>query len=461
MIAPNPTPSAGLDDALQYRVIASVVKDDTCDKLDSLRAVPAEVFTDWKCSRAWRVLRQADSHDSAVLHADVTPFFAVETSEMEWVGDLKEVKIAYIRQFGSLAKAAEIFPEMGPAAQRERSDELWGTISERFYNRAEKIPEPQVRFKIAGKSVCTPGNLMSIVADSGVGKSNFLGAFIAAVNVAETGKSDCDTLGVSASPPDGRIVLHIDTEQSRYDHQASIDRALNRGKCHGQPDWLWSVCLTGLTRPNQRQALRVLIEKSPQPLHSIILDGPGDMVVNLNDPAESDEVVAELHALAIEHDTPVIGVIHVNPGSETGKARGHFGSAWDRKAESVIHLKRTDDLTTVKSKKSRRAPVTDSDGVAFEWSEELSMHVSADSPGKARAEEQAQKAERTNVDHARAVFLGQKEMSYSALKLAIQTTHKRSLKTAEAWVKKWTGTLIEKQTTGNYRILPSTLTYPQ
>lgn len=452
MVSVTPTATGDLPVELQRRFIASVAKDDTCDKLDTVRNVPAEVFSDYRCSRAWRVLRQATDYNEAAVHADVLPFFGEDTSELQWVGDLKEVKIAYIRQFGSLAKAAEIFPEMGPAAQRERDNELWEAIRLRLYNRAEKIPEPETRFKIAGKGICTPGNLTSIVADSGVGKSNFLGAFIAALNVAQTGKTDCDTLGVTASSPEGEVVIHIDTEQSRYDHQMSVDRALNRGKCSTQPPWLLSACLTGLSRAEQRRALRVMVERAPAPIHSIILDGPGDMVVNLNDPAESDEVVAELHAMAIEHDAPIIGVIHVNPGSETGKARGHFGSSWDRKAESVIHLKRTDEVTQVRSKKSRRAPITDSDGVAFEWSESMSMHVTAESPAKAKAEERAARNRAMELEKVRAIFLGRKTLTYTEIVKQIMAEHGKAEKTAQAWIAKWTGEFIEQDTLG-YRFL--------
>lgn len=456
---PHPPAAQDLSEAVQQRFIAAVVKDDTCDKLDTVRNVPAEVFADFKCARAWRVLRRAEDYNEAVIHADVLPFFSVETTELEWISDLKEVKIAYIRQFGSLSRAAEIFPEMGPAAQRERDDELWDAISARFYDRKEQIPAPENRFLIADKGVCTPGNLTSIVADSGVGKSSFMGAFIGALNVAETGATDCDTLGVTASSPEGQLVIHVDTEQSRYDHQASVDRALKRGKCETQPPWLWSACLTGLSRKEQRRALRVMVERAPLPLHSIILDGPGDMVVNLNDPAESDEVVAELHALAIEQDCPVIGVIHVNPGSETGKARGHFGSSWDRKAESVIHLKRTEDVTTVKSKKSRRAPITDGDGVAFEWSEELKMHMTAESPAKQKAEDNEKKRAVERSQRVKAVFGNSKELGYAEIKAQILAQYGKSGATAERWIKEWTGLHIEKEAFG-YRILPSTLIYP-
>ena len=45
-----------------------------------------------------------------------------------------------------------------------------------------------------------------------------------------------------------------------------------------------------------------------------MIDGVGDLAIDVNDTAESNGLVAELHALAIRFDCPIVCVLHENPG---------------------------------------------------------------------------------------------------------------------------------------------------
>lgn len=432
----------------QSRFVAAVIKDDTGEKLEATRGISPDVFTDLKARAAWRVMRRRKDYDEKVRHADVLPFFAVETSELQWVTDRR---LAAVGEF-LLSGNAAVLLATGPT--KAKTDELWQRMQSRRFDRKNPITQPTPRFYIAGKGVCTPGNLSSIVADSGVGKSNFLGAFIAAVSIADNGQEDCDTLGVTASPPDGRVVLHIDTEQSPADHYASVLRALVRAKRDGQPDWLHSFYLTDFSATEQRAAVGALIQKIEQQIHSIILDGGADLLIDVNDAAESNELVAELRKLALEADAPLLVVIHGNPGDRNGKGRGHFGSQFDRKAESVLHLQRANDVTTVKSKKSRKAPILDSDGVAFEWSDAAAMHVTSAS--------KAAKAE-VKVSELRSlmerIFAGKKSLKSTQLtKLCMEITE-RGKSTADTRRKKaGEAGIIGKNQLGEYVLLPEVTT---
>jgi hypothetical protein len=84
--------------------------------------------------------------------------------------------------------------------------------------------------------------------------------------------------------------------------------------------------------------------------------------------------VAELHALAIQYNCPIICVIHLNPGGE--KERGHLGSQLVRKSDSNLKLEKDGEVTVVWSEKQRRAPIFKDKGPRFAWSEELMMHAS-------------------------------------------------------------------------------------
>ncbi len=73
-------------------------------------------------------------------------------------------------------------------------------------------------FKLAGVEVAHSGNLVTIAAAVKSGKSSVISAMIASMMGAE-GR---DYLALDGSNPDGKAVLHYDTEQSRGDHYHMI-----------------------------------------------------------------------------------------------------------------------------------------------------------------------------------------------------------------------------------------------
>jgi hypothetical protein len=143
-----------------------------------------------------------------------------------------------------------------------------------------------------------------------------------------------DTLGFSAENPDGHALIHFDTEQSPFDHDQIIRRALSRARRDEAPSWFYSYCVTDLTIPERLKALRIALEKGKDEcggVFAVIIDGVADLCMDPNDSAEAFELVGSLHAMAINYDCAVFTVIHENPGSEIGKTRGHLGSHIERK----------------------------------------------------------------------------------------------------------------------------------
>jgi hypothetical protein len=191
-----------------------------------------------------------------------------------------------------------------------------------------------------------------------------------------------DTLGVSSSNPDGAAVIHFDTEQSRYDHHHAIMQALRRAGRQAPPDWLHSYSLADVGIDERRILFRHQLDaarKAHGAIHSAILDGIGDLCHDPNDSAEAFALVGELHKLAIDYDTTIICVLHENPGSETGKTRGHLGSQLERKAESNLRMtKDADGITTVFTANSRHASISKEQGPRFAWNDEAAMHLTVD-----------------------------------------------------------------------------------
>lgn len=299
---------------------------------------------------------------------------------------IKTMSLALESCFESADEAAEIM-----LAVRDRIDAVQSGVSivgglrdrieKRRFSNDEHPVEPVPRFLINGKPVSTPGNLTNLIAQAKAGKSAEVGAMIAAAICSEfEGGEKRDTLNVSASAPGGRILLHIDTEQSPYDHDQLVMRSLRRAGVAKAPAWLWSYGMAGFSATELREALRIKLadaRRQKKMIFAVILDGTADLVNDVNDPEECNAFVAELHGLAIEYHCPIINVVHENPGQQAnGKMRGHLGSQLERKAESNITLKKTEDVTVVFSEKMRRAPILEKEGPRFRWSDKEGMHTS-------------------------------------------------------------------------------------
>jgi hypothetical protein len=231
------------------------------------------------------------------------------------------------------------------------------------------MPPPPLRsiYSLTGIPICTPGNLAAITASIKTGKTAVLGAMAAAAMSHEQG---ADLLGFSSSNPKGLALLWFDSEQSPDDFWHCVHRAILRARLTNAPAWLHPYCLTGLAChvacECMMEALHVAV-KEHAGIHSMLLDGAADFIDDVNDPRQSNVFVANLHALALEHECSIIGVIHFNPGSD--RARGHLGSQLERKAETNLRLDKTNGVTTIWSDKQRRTMIPKNSGPRFAWSD--------------------------------------------------------------------------------------------
>lgn len=280
--------------------------------------------------------------------------------------------------------------ETAESLTAEPGETLADRLRARLFNPDNPPPEPEARFSLGGIQIATPGNLTAISAAVKAGKSAFIGAMLASVF---TQDPDADCFGITSSNPDGLALVHLDTEQSPYDHHQLVVRARRRANAPGTPPWLFSHCLTGLGHADCREALRFVLKDAADRcgwIHSVLIDGVADLVRDVNDPGESGDFVAELHGLAITYHCPIVGVLHLNPGSDT-KTRGHLGSQLERKAETNLRLEKTDEITVAWSDKNRGAPIPKAFGPCFCWSDADRMHVSTES--KAVAKEDKRRAD--------------------------------------------------------------------
>lgn len=277
-----------------------------------------------------------------------------------------------------LATAQDRLKSIASGTSQSRAEQ----IAARAYDPKRIIAKPPAIFTLDGTTVSTPGNLTAIYSQAKTGKSSLIGAMIAATMTNPA--SGHDTLGVVGPNYAKHALLHFDTEQSPYDWQQLITSSLRRVNEPTPPPWLMSYTLTGMGADECRTFIEASVKRAKKlhgGIHSIIIDGIADLVTDPNDAEDCFPLITRLHALAIEYSTAVISILHMNPGAEATKGRGHLGSQLERKAESNLTIEKDgNEVSRVYGLKQRGKAITKDKAHCFKWSDEKQMHVTTTKP---------------------------------------------------------------------------------
>ena len=387
-----------------------------------------------------RVLRLPSTHNGRPVK-DVSDFFAAGATLEEFN---QQVSAALDWQ----PEAAPLEIELARNIDDVQPDPLETLLDSRRYDSSKVLVRPTPRFHLAGIPISTCGNLTTISASPKAGKSSFVAAM--AASVFPTVDDDRDCLGLTSSNPNGRALIYVDTEQSLFDHATLMGRVFRRAGCpttNPNTGWLQSYCLTGIQVLELSLLLKIALSKameSHEGIHSVILDGAGDFVADINNAEESNALVASLQSLAIEYDCPIVSIIHLNPFSE--KTRGHLGSHLERKSESNIRLEKdADGVTTVWADKNRGAPILKDQGPRFRWNESLQMHSSFSSVMENRTDDRTEKYT-FELDE---IFLTKSAMRYNELISTVKTLLTVSPRTAERRVTQYRQQNLIVKSVGN------------
>lgn len=322
-------------------------------------------------------------------------------------------------------------------------------LTPRRFNFAVVPEKPVPIFTLGDTVISTVGNITNIQAPPKGGKSAVVASMIAAV--LNGNRQGVDTLGFSAENPEGKALIHFDTEQSAYDHDQLVRRAMRRAKVDEAPAWLMSYCVTDLSIADRKQALADALEIAERDhggVFAVLIDGIADLCVSPNDEAESFALVASLATMTKDHGCAVVTVLHENPGSETGKMRGHLGSQLERKAETPLRLaKDANGITTIWADRARHGHLPREQGLCFQWSDEAGMHVSCGNAKEIRCTAARAKME----EEAAKVFMTGEPMAHGELVAAIESALVLKERAAKQRVQKWTlEGVTTKRTDGKY-----------
>jgi hypothetical protein len=228
----------------------------------------------------------------------------------------------------------------------------------------KELPEQQPLISIDDCCVCSRGNISAICGEAKSKKTFLASALVASAMAVPYSKLDNFK---NVSKDTNINVLWVDTEQGERHVRRVIERITTMtgaklGGAIAEPR-LTTLKLRELDPEKRLEVVMDTIHHYSFDL--IVIDGIADLQRNTNNLEESDALIGTLMALSTTTNTHILCVLHTNPGSD--KARGHLGSALQRKAETVIFVHRSGDASIVEPQLCRNEPF---ERFAFRISEE-------------------------------------------------------------------------------------------
>ncbi len=265
-------------------------------------------------------------------------------------------------------------------------DEIIPFIDESFeMDMQYQASEELTILTLNGEAVLTNGNLMTLVAPPGVGKSNIMEAICA-----NGMHREADAFGFKVNLKSHLGILLIDTERTKNDIHRGYKRIYHRAKTFENSDQLegfrYKKCRVHSYKvlddvPKCIEHLEYHIASGLYQL--ILIDQVADFLRSVNKEEESKAFVRQLEIWATKYDIGILCTIHPNPKDITYKPTGHLGSALLKKSETVMACFKADAdrnvrLITTDFEHGKVRNAYDVLESAFEWNNELKMFVSSD-----------------------------------------------------------------------------------
>lgn len=221
--------------------------------------------------------------------------------------------------------------------------------------------KPLLLIKKDQTELLTNSSLMIIKGEVGSGKSrvamNFMVGFSGVPEDLEFEYEPC---------PDGKHVIYISTEMSRYHLQKRLLKILELTPPEYEEKL---VMLDAMMLDNKISELEEICKLYPP--HVIIIDQLADLVNNINDITEATNLIKKLSNGLEMFDCGIIGIIHQNEDSQhSSKARGHLGSVFEQKVVSSLAISDNSNRFKIRTTKVREGKPIQFDAV---FNEETTM----------------------------------------------------------------------------------------
>lgn len=201
---------------------------------------------------------------------------------------------------------------------------------------------------IEGVALGTEGNISTVVGEAKSKKTFFSTGLVGGL----LNRNQQRVLGSDPRPE--TTVLWVDTEQSQTHVQLTARRIhfLAGLSAEANDDHFRMLALREIEpKLRTKMLFDAIAEWKPR---LVVIDGISDLLYNTNDLEESEALVTTLMRTSSRLKNHILVVLHTNPNSD--KARGHIGSALQRKSESVIYVRKVGECSIVEPQFCRNEP---------------------------------------------------------------------------------------------------------
>jgi AAA domain-containing protein len=240
--------------------------------------------------------------------------------------------------------------------------------------RHTKIDKPVPVITINNEIISTEGNLTTISGASKSGKSAFTSILLAGAISTDGVIDGLEYVNVQPNT-NKKAVIHIDTEQAKHKHQNNLLSVLSRANMD-DCDYLLSYNIRELEIAQYTEVTNNICAGALatfKGIHLIVIDGIADFISDVNDAEQSTAIVKYFEELAIKYHTPIIVIVHTNPGSD--KERGHLGSQCQRKCESLLIIKTEGNISFIEPKLLRMAGKANIPNIQFMYDKDRGYHI--------------------------------------------------------------------------------------
>lgn len=226
----------------------------------------------------------------------------------------------------------------------------------------DHFPPPQIAWQMGEVPLGTLGDFSLIIGKAKSRKSFFINIAIS------TAISDDVILNVFTSylPPNQKIVLYFDTEQSKYYVQKALKRICKQVNIAEPPN----LNVYGLRSLSPQERLAVIdyaINNEPN-LGFVVIDGIKDLVTSINDEEQATMISSKLLKWTEQRNIHIVTVLHQNK-SDTN-ARGHIGTELINKAETVLSITKAEGDNNISIVEPQQCRNIEPEKFAFEINED-------------------------------------------------------------------------------------------
>lgn len=277
------------------------------------------------------------SSSNATTGSAIHPqMFASLLREAEFMGEPTPEEMAEADRIINEAMAPYAEQDIYRRERELRKEVLSEAVTPHLLDLTKPAPIIKPIIEQNGMMLASLGNISAVVG-AAKSKKTFLCTALVGGLLAEKGD-----FGIT---PRLAKVLWVDTEQSML-HVRKVTERIHRlaGWNEERNCGMLRTLTLREVEPKRRAELLYMAIELYQP-QLVVVDGISDLMYNTNDIEESDRIVGQLMTLSTEYNCHIICVLHTNPNSD--KARGHVGSALQRKAETVIFVHKVGDCSVV------------------------------------------------------------------------------------------------------------------